>query len=99
MCFLHVVIRDSAKIITSQFSMFHETIRFCTLSMLKFRNFNVQYNDNANHLINGCRAKCVMTVFLSWRKIKLSELFELAFEGKTPGQFVNDFFNGPYLKD
>ena len=64
--------------------MFHETIRFCTLSILKFRNFNVQYNDSANHLINGCRAKCVMTVFLPWRKIKLSELFKLAFEEKVP---------------
>ena len=27
----------------------------CSISMFKFRNSNVQYNDSANHLINSCR--------------------------------------------
>ena len=38
--------------------MNHETIIDCSLLVFKFRNINVQYNDSANHLINGATQMC-----------------------------------------
>ena len=50
-----------------------------SLSKFKFRNFNVQSNDNANHLINGCRAN-VLWLFTLQRDHVFSRIQLLAFK-------------------
>ena len=46
------------KYLRNNNGMNHETIMDCSLLMFKFRNFNVQCDDSANHLINGATQMC-----------------------------------------